>query len=101
MRMFILLSTYLRPIAEVDAVLPDHIDWVTRQYEEGRFLVSGRRQPPVGGAIVMRARDEDEVAEVLATDPFQRAGLARYDVHMFGATEFPRRSGGFDSFVAG
>ena len=101
MKMYILISTYTRPLDEVDAVLGDHIEWVTRHYREGRFLVSGRREPPVGGAIVMRARDRDEVDAVLATDPFQRAGLARYEVHEFSATDFPRRSPGFDAFAAG
>jgi uncharacterized protein YciI len=100
MKMFILLSTYLRPLDEVDAALSDHIAWVTRGYEEGHILVSGRREPPEGGAVVMRAADEEEVRALLADDPFQARGLARYEVHAFGATDFPRRSAGFQAFAA-
>jgi len=100
MRMFVLLSRYQKPLVEVNRSLPQHSQWVQRQYESGRFLVSGRREPPIGGIIVARASSEQELREVLTTDPFQQKGLAEYEVFAFDATDFPKRSSAFDTFAS-
>ncbi|MBA2681833.1 MAG: hypothetical protein H0U76_25985 [Ktedonobacteraceae bacterium] len=49
MRMFILLSRFQKPLEELNRFLTAHSIWVQQQYESGRFLVSGRREPPTGG----------------------------------------------------
>jgi uncharacterized protein YciI len=98
--MFVLLSEYLRPPEDVAEVLPRHSEWVVAQYEAGRMLVSGRRQPPVGGLLVARGESRDDVLAWVADDPFVLEGVARYDVHAFDATDFPKRSEQFASFAS-
>lgn len=100
MRMFVLISRFQKPIEEVNHTLPLHSAWVQRQYEAGRFLVSGRREPPIGGIAVARAASEQELREILTTDPYQQKGLAEYEIFAFEDSEFPRRSNAFDAFAS-
>ncbi len=100
MRMFVLLSRFQKPLDEVNRSLAPHSEWVKRHYESGRFLVSGRREPPIGGIIVAQASSEQELREVLTTDPLQQMGLAEYEVFAFDATDFPKRSSAFESFAS-
>ncbi len=100
MRMFVLISRFQRPIDEVNRSLASHSAWVQQQYESGRFLVSGRREPAIGGIAVARASSEEELREVLTTDPYQQKGLAEYEIFSFEATEFPKRSSAFDTFAS-
>lgn len=100
MRMFVLISRFQRPVEEVNHSFALHSAWVQRQYEAGRFLVSGRREPLIGGIIVARAASEQELREVLNTDPYQQRGLAEYEIYAFEATEFPKRSNAFETFAS-
>jgi uncharacterized protein YciI len=38
--MFVLLPTYIKPLAEVDALMREHVAWLDKQYDAGRFVVS-------------------------------------------------------------
>lgn len=98
--MFVLLSRFLQPLEEINRHLAPHSEWVQRHYASGRFLVSGRREPPVGGVIVARATSEEEIQEILAADPLQQVGLVAYEVVAFDAAEFPKRSGAYDAFAS-
>ena len=100
MHMFVLISRFLKPFEEVNLSFAEHSVWVQRNYEAGRFLVSGRREPLTGGVIVARASSEQELREVLTTDPYQQRGLAEYEIFAFEATDFPKRSSAFDTFAS-
>lgn len=100
MRMFVLISRFQRPLDEVYRSFASHSEWVQRQYESGRFLVSGRREPTIGGIIVARASSEQDLREVLTTDPYQQQGLAEYEIFAFEATDYPKRSSAFDIFAS-
>lgn len=100
MQMFVLISRFQKPFEEVNHSFAAHSAWVQRNYESGRFLVSGRREPLVGGIIVARASSEQELREVLSTDPYQQRGLAEYEIFAFEASDFPKRSNAFESFAS-
>lgn len=100
MRMFVLISRFQRPLDEINRSFTLHSAWVQRQYEAGRFLVSGRRDPAIGGIVVARASSEQELREVLTTDPYQQRGLAEYEIFAFEAADFPKRSSAFDTFAS-
>ena len=85
--MFVLLLTYVRPLAEVDALMREHVAWLDDHYASGRFLVSGRRIPRTGGVIVARGEDGDEMEALAATDPFVRGGVATCEVIRFRASQ--------------
>jgi uncharacterized protein YciI len=84
--MYVLTLTYIVELDEVDRVRDEHMAWIAEQYETGRFLLSGAKVPRDGGVIVARGMDRDELDDVIANDPFTRAGVAAYDVIEFRAT---------------
>jgi uncharacterized protein YciI len=84
---FVLLLTYVKPLAEVDALMRNHMAWLDEHYAAGRFLVSGRQVPRTGGVIVARGDDRDEIAALAASDPFVRGGVATCEVVQFRASQ--------------
>lgn len=40
--MFIVTLTYLLPLPELDALMPQHVAWLKEHYDAGLFLASGR-----------------------------------------------------------
>jgi len=85
--MFIVTFTYLKPVADVDALMPGHIEWLDKGYADGLFVASGRRIPRTGGVILARSGDEAGLLAFLAQDPFAIHGAARFDVVEFMATK--------------
>ncbi len=77
--MVILVSTYTRPLEEVDAHRDDHVAFVTRHHEAGRIVVFGRRSPPTGGVLICVGVDREEALAMVAEDPYVRAGVATYE----------------------
>ncbi len=98
--MYILVSTYTEPTEVVNTRLDAHRAWLVGHYRSGRILVSGRRNPPMGGVIVVRAESAEEVAELLADDPYVRDGLVSYEVIAFDETPLPHRSPAVEAFLA-
>ena len=81
----LIVLTYVKPLEEVDALLPAHVAWLEQGYAQGLFLIAGRRVPRTGGVIV--ARGEREAVEALAaTDPLIKSGIATIEVIAFTAT---------------
>ena len=78
--MFIVSLTYLVPLEQVDAFIPEHVSYLNEQYAKGHFILSGRKEPRTGGVIISAIADRAELNDVLAEDPFHREGLASYEV---------------------
>lgn len=78
--LYLILLTYQRPLADVDAHLDAHRAYLHRHYDAGHFLLSGRKAPRTGGVILARADSPEAVARWIAEDPFAQAGVAAYDV---------------------
>lgn len=81
----LILLTYVAPLHEVDAQLPAHVDWLETGFDEGVFLVAGRRTPRTGGVILARGT-ADKVAAVAKSDPFVTSGVATVEVVAFSAS---------------
>ena len=94
--MFVLLLTYIKPLAEVDALMRRHVGWLDAQYDAGRFVVSGRRIPRTGGVILARGDDREEIEALAASDPFVSGGVATCEIIQFRASQ---TSDGFDALV--
>ncbi|HET7571062.1 MAG TPA: YciI family protein [Gaiellaceae bacterium] len=75
----LLVSRYTAPLERVEELIPAHRLYLERLREEGVLLVSGRRDPWEGGAIVLRCPRERAEAAV-AEDPFTRAGVAETEL---------------------
>jgi uncharacterized protein YciI len=82
-RMFVISLSYVRPLADVDALLAQHNEFLDRQYLAGNFLLSGRKEPRTGGLIIAQAPSRQEVLRILADDPFKVHGVAMYEIQEF------------------
>ncbi|HEV3153517.1 MAG TPA: YciI family protein [Candidatus Baltobacteraceae bacterium] len=87
MKIFLLISKYVKPLHEVDRVLPAHREFLQRFYDDGTFLVSGPLNPRTGGAIVAVGESREDIQNVLAEDPFFTEGISEYEILEFSPTK--------------
>lgn len=99
--MFVVITTDVVGGSEIERLIPDHLAWIEEQYSRGGLLVSGPRNPDIGGVFVFRADDEEELRQILSGDPLTVHGAQTVEVLAFEETDFPRRSAGFDAFIGG
>lgn len=81
--MFIFNLTYVKPISEVEAYLPAHIEYLEKNYEQGNFICSGRKNPRTGGIILCKLINTEEAQLILEQDPFFIHEIASYEVIEF------------------
>lgn len=84
--MYVVQLTYTAPRQEVDYVLPEHMEWLARQYEHNHLLASGRRERNLGEVLIARPMVRGKLDAMLATDPLALGHLAHYEVVEFSAT---------------
>ncbi len=85
--MFVVILDYIADLADIDAAIPEHVDWLNAHYESGLFLASGRREPREGG-VIFAAGDRPTVEAAVAQDPFALRSLARHTVIEFHPSKF-------------
>ena len=81
----LILLHYVVPLDEIDRHMTAHIGWLEQGYEQGLFLMSGRRNPRTGGVIVCRGR-KAEVEALASSDPFATSGAIVIEVIEFNAS---------------
>ena len=80
---YIVILTYIKPLGEIDAAIPAHVEWLKKGYAEGIFLPSGRRIPRNGGVILAKCESLASLEERLREDPFQKLKLATVEIIPF------------------
>lgn len=78
--LFIVLMHYTQPLADVDAVRKDHVAHLEAAAARGLVQAWARRDPPVGGVLLVAAPDRATVEALLAEDPYVRAGVAKPEI---------------------
>ncbi len=78
--MFIAISKYKKPLAEVDVYRAEHHQYVKSLFAAGKLLVCGRQNPPVGGVIIAITQTLAEFEIILENDPFTKADVAEYNI---------------------
>ena len=78
--MFIVSLTYIKPLEEVDHFIPEHVDFLNKQYQLGHFQLSGRKKPRTGGVIIATVENRSKLDQIITQDPFYRENLASYEV---------------------
>jgi uncharacterized protein YciI len=74
-----MISTYLRPIEEVDAIRPKHLEFMDGLQEHGLLVGAGRRIPPTGGLVLLDVDTDEEATATMALDPYVTGGCATYE----------------------
>ena len=73
--MFIFNLTYIKPILEVEKMLPAHISYLEKNYNAKKFICSGRKNPRTGGIILCNCATKQEAEQIMEQDPFFREKL--------------------------
>ena len=84
--MFIISLTYKVPTTEVDPYLEAHVEFLKEHYENGTFLLSGRKVPRTGGIILAKCENLEKLEEIVRRDPFLKYGIAEIDITEFNST---------------
>ena len=79
--MLIAVLTYIRPLEEVDTLLPKHREYLQRLFDQKKLLICGKLRPRTGGVIIARNISRKEFEKVLQADPF--AQVSRYEIIEF------------------
>ncbi|MET4096208.1 YciI family protein [Arthrobacter sp. UYCu712] len=82
--MYVVSLTYKVPEEIVDFHLPAHVKWLQDAFDEGVFMVAGRKIPRTGGLLLSNA-DRADLDTSLARDPFYVNGVADFEVMEFHA----------------
>ena len=77
--MYLMVSTYLAPLDEVDRAREEHLRFIDGLEERKLVVSAGRQNPPVGGVVLLAVGTETEASALMADDPYVRRGLARYE----------------------
>ena len=96
--MFIVILTYKKPLEQVDELIPAHLEFLKKYYEQLKIICSGRRKPRVGGVILANTDSLDALWAILKEDPFYTHEIATFDVIEFTPTKCDER---FACFVNG
>jgi uncharacterized protein YciI len=86
--MFIVILTYKKPLTEVDKFGNDHLAFLSKFFEAGKFVVSGRRNPRTGGVIIAHNVTREQLDDIVKEDPFYKNGLADYDITEFTPVKY-------------
>ena len=81
--LFVILMHYTKPLPDVDAVRADHYAHLERAAAGGTILAWARRDPPTGGVLIAAAADRQTLEQVVAEDPYVKAGVARPEIVEF------------------
>jgi uncharacterized protein YciI len=64
-----------------------HVAFLKKHYDDGRFLVSGRKVPRDGGVILALGDSREQIEAIMRQDPFCARGLADFRVIEFRASQ--------------
>jgi len=85
--MFLIELTYTADLAQIDARMKAHVQFLKKHYASGHFLVSGRKIPRDGGIILALGKSRDEIESIMRADPFCAHGLAEVRIVEFRASQ--------------
>lgn len=84
---FIFHLTYVKPLSEVERLLPAHIQFLDEHYKKHFFVCSGRKIPRTGGIILCNCANIAEANAIMEKDPFYKEGAAQYEIIEFIPTK--------------
>ena len=60
-----------------------HKDYLEREYQSHKLLFGGRKVPRTGGVLISQHATEQELKQVLDSDPFIQSGAVSYSITEF------------------
>ena len=75
----VLTLTYLKPLEVVDQTRPAHVEWIKNEIAAGRLILAGRQESATGGVLITGDIAVEAAEGLIASDPYQLAGLVSYE----------------------
>jgi len=94
--MVVIISKYIKPLEEIDALLTEHRKYLDACYGKSLFICSGRQVPRVGGLIIANVASVEEAREIMKKDPFSIHGATEYQFIEFSPAKYDER---FSCFI--
>lgn len=88
MKNFLIILTYKVELAIVEQHTDAHREYLRTLYGSKDLLMSGPFVPRTAGVLWAQAMDRSRIDEMIAADPFNREGVANYEVHEFKPVMF-------------
>ena len=85
--MFVIELIYKVDLAEIDAHMGAHVNFLKKYYASGHFLLSGRKIPRNGGIILAMGKSRADIQTIVEEDPFFELGLADFRIIEFRASQ--------------
>lgn len=82
----LVLLSYKVPLDVVLQHTEDHRAYLRTLHAQGKLLASGPFAPRTGGALLLRVEREEEIASIVANDPFALRGVAQHEVRVWAPT---------------
>jgi len=95
--MFIISLNYTKELSEVDQHIEAHVAYLKQYYENGTFVISGKKEPRTGGVILANCKSRELLDNIIKEDPFFQHDIAEYHIIEFVPTV---TADGFDSLKA-
>lgn len=74
--MYFLIVSYTKPPEVVSKYFKEHCEWIHKYINEGIFLASGPKKSHLGGAILVRSIDKQQLKKILEEDSYFIADVA-------------------------
>ena len=81
----VLKSTYLQSPDVIEQTRPAHLEFLKDEIAAGRLLLAGRQDDGSGGMLITSDIDAADADDMIARDPYTRAGVANYERTSFNA----------------
>ncbi|MHC1785194.1 MAG: YciI family protein [Anaerolineaceae bacterium] len=88
MKHFMIEVTYRITIEEIGDRLDLHRAYLQTGYDRGLLLMSGPKNPRIGGLVIARAESLEEITAFFAQDPYVLLGLADYRFVEFNPVKY-------------
>ena len=85
--MYIIMLKYIKSLEEVEKELEAHIKYLEKYYAMDKFICSGRKNPRVGGVIISKGKNREEIERIIEEDPFKINKIAEYEIVEFMPTK--------------
>ena len=84
--MYIIFLSYKASVEKINGELGNHKKFLDGQFSLGNIHASGSLVPRIGGIMLSKMKNKDELEKVLQNDPFNKNNLADYDIIEFMPT---------------
>jgi uncharacterized protein YciI len=85
--LFIIILKYKVPLERVEQSIVPHREYLDLYYKSGQFLASGPLVPRTGGVILAKAKDKQELENIMQQDPFSLEEIAEYEIIEFNVVK--------------